>query len=131
MALSPDDVRNKQFSTVRFKEGYKLDEVDAFLDEVEAELTRLNAQVAQLQARLSQQSAPAPAAVPMPAPQAPPVAPPVAPPAASTELAALAAPAGSALIPAAPDPAVEMAGMLMLAKRTADAHLADERTGRE
>jgi len=29
MALTPEDVRNKQFTTVRFKEGYDLDEVDA------------------------------------------------------------------------------------------------------
>ena len=41
MPLTPEDVRNKQFSTVRLREGYDMDEVDAFLDEVEAELTRL------------------------------------------------------------------------------------------
>jgi DivIVA domain-containing protein len=35
MALTPEDVRNKQFTTVRFKEGYDLDEVDNFLDEIE------------------------------------------------------------------------------------------------
>ncbi len=32
MALTPQDVANKQFTTVRFKEGYDLDEVDNFLD---------------------------------------------------------------------------------------------------
>lgn len=41
MPLTPEDVRNKQFTTVRLREGYDEDEVDAFLDEVEAELTRL------------------------------------------------------------------------------------------
>src|SRR5579872_1840027 len=41
MPLTPEDVQNKRFSTVRFKEGYDEDEVDTFLDEVEAELRRL------------------------------------------------------------------------------------------
>lgn len=39
MALTPQDVRNKQFTTVRFKEGYDLDEVDNFLDEIEVALS--------------------------------------------------------------------------------------------
>ncbi len=33
MPLTPEDVRNKQFTTVRLREGYDEDEVDAFLDE--------------------------------------------------------------------------------------------------
>ena len=33
MPLSPEDVRNKQFTTVRLREGYDEDEVDAFLDQ--------------------------------------------------------------------------------------------------
>lgn len=37
MALTPEDVRNKQFTPVRFREGYDEEEVDGFLDEVEAE----------------------------------------------------------------------------------------------
>ena len=41
MPLTPEDVQNKRFSTVRFKEGYDEEEVDAFLDEVEAELRQL------------------------------------------------------------------------------------------
>lgn len=44
MPLTPEDVQNKRFSTVRFKEGYDEEEVDAFLDEVEAELRRLLAE---------------------------------------------------------------------------------------
>ncbi|MEU3505795.1 DivIVA domain-containing protein, partial [Streptomyces hundungensis] len=31
MPLTPEDVRNKQFTTVRLREGYDEDEVDAFL----------------------------------------------------------------------------------------------------
>ena len=41
MSLTPEDVRNKQFTTVRFKEGYELDEVDNFLDEIEVSMTEL------------------------------------------------------------------------------------------
>jgi DivIVA domain-containing protein len=41
MALTPEDVRNKQFTTVRFKEGYDLDEVDNFLDAIEDALTEI------------------------------------------------------------------------------------------
>ncbi|PLS29215.1 cell division protein DivIVA [Bifidobacterium parmae] len=32
--VSVDDIRNKTFQTVRFKEGYDVDEVDDFLDKV-------------------------------------------------------------------------------------------------
>ena len=39
MALTPEDVRNKQFSTAKRK-GYEMDEVDAFLDQIEIELGR-------------------------------------------------------------------------------------------
>lgn len=36
--LGADDVRNVRFSSTKFREGYKLDEVDAFLDRVETQL---------------------------------------------------------------------------------------------
>jgi DivIVA domain-containing protein len=41
MPLTPEDVSNKRFTTVRLREGYDMTEVDQFLDEVEAELSRL------------------------------------------------------------------------------------------
>ena len=41
MPLTPEDVSNKRFTTVRLREGYDMTEVDQFLDEVEAELKRL------------------------------------------------------------------------------------------
>ncbi len=41
MPLTPEDVQNKEFTTVRLREGYDMQEVDEFLDEVEAELARL------------------------------------------------------------------------------------------
>jgi DivIVA domain-containing protein len=43
MPLTPEDVRNKRFTPVRFREGYDMGEVDDFLEEVEAELARLGA----------------------------------------------------------------------------------------
>src|ERR1041384_3662288 len=53
MPLTPEDVRNKQFTTVRLREVYDEDEVDAFLDEVEAELTRLLRENEDLRAKLA------------------------------------------------------------------------------
>ncbi len=41
MSLTPEDVKNKQFTTVRFKEGYDLDEVDNFLDDIESAMNAL------------------------------------------------------------------------------------------
>lgn len=41
MTLTPQDVQNKEFLTVRLREGYDMQEVDEFLDQVEAELRRL------------------------------------------------------------------------------------------
>jgi DivIVA domain-containing protein len=46
MALSPQDVHDKQFKLVRNSTGYDMDEVDAFLDEVEAEVARLGDELA-------------------------------------------------------------------------------------
>jgi DivIVA domain-containing protein len=69
MPLTPDDVQNKRFTTVRFKEGYDEEEVDAFLDEVETELRRLVAENDELR------RAPRPAAsVAAPPPPPPPPA---------------------------------------------------------
>src|SRR4051795_5259702 len=69
MPLTPEDVQNKRFTTVRFKEGYDEEEVDAFLDEVEAELRRLLGENDELR------RAPKPVAAPTPPPP-PPAAPP-------------------------------------------------------
>lgn len=41
MPLTPEEVQNKEFTTVRLREGYDMQEVDDFLDEVETELSRL------------------------------------------------------------------------------------------
>src|SRR3954447_12320123 len=69
MPLTPEDVQKKQFSTVRFKEGYDEEEVDAFLDEVEAELRRLLAEHESIgrAAPAAPPTPPPPAAAPAPA----------------------------------------------------------------
>ncbi|WP_199549729.1 DivIVA domain-containing protein [Streptomyces sp. N35] len=53
MALTPQDISNKQFTTVRLREGYAEEEVDSFLDEVESEFARLLAENADLRTRLA------------------------------------------------------------------------------
>ena len=54
MALTPKDVHEKQFSTVKMRTGYDMDEVDAFLDEVESSLGELITQNDDLQAQMVQ-----------------------------------------------------------------------------
>ncbi len=101
MPLTASDVANKQFTTVKLREGYNMEEVDGFLDEVEAELGRLHREIDDLTARANATAA-APAA---PAPAAP------AAPVAAAAVAA-AAPSDSAV------------RMLELAQKTADEHVA-------
>lgn len=50
MSLTPDDVHNKQFTTVRFAEGYKVEEVDDFLDRIEVAMKELVAAKADAEA---------------------------------------------------------------------------------
>lgn len=90
MALTPTDVHNQQFTTVRMRTGYDMDEVDSFLDVVEAEIGRLLTENDDLRAQLTQAqsrvlaaeqraaSAKAPSAPPKPAEETAP-APVVAP----------------------------------------------------
>lgn len=53
MALTPNDVLNKQFQTTKFRDGYDQDEVDDFLDEVLAEFQRLIAENDQLKTQVA------------------------------------------------------------------------------
>ncbi len=72
MPLTPEDVSNKRFTTVRLREGYDMTEVDQFLDEVESELGRLTRENAELRTRLSTATGePVPESVvaPTPAPE--------------------------------------------------------------
>lgn len=128
MALTPEEVRNKQFTTVRLREGYDEDEVDAFLDEIEAELARLLRENEELRQRVA--SAPAaatstpnpatPAGGPSPVPAAVPT--PVAVPAVvpQTETGPVPVQNSAASAEAA-------ARVLELAQRTADELLAQAR----
>jgi DivIVA domain-containing protein len=57
MALSAQDVHDKQFKLVRNSTGYDMDEVDGFLDEVEAEIARLTDELGTAQEQLAAASA--------------------------------------------------------------------------
>ena len=54
MPLRPEDVVRKNFNSARFRGGYVVEEVDAFLEEVVAELRRLNAHLDEQQAEIHQ-----------------------------------------------------------------------------
>lgn len=91
MTMTPESVRNKQFETVKLREGYNMGEVDLFLDQVEHELERLINENSSLRARVetlrsdrpegesvdsaatrtAEPSAPVADAAPAPAPKAP------------------------------------------------------------
>ncbi len=57
MALSAQDVHDKQFKLVRNSTGYDMDEVDAFLDEIEAEMARLSDELQACQEKAEEASA--------------------------------------------------------------------------
>jgi DivIVA domain-containing protein len=62
MALTPEEVVNKRFTIVKFREGYDQDEVDDFLDEVVLELRRLGGENTELRQQLEAAKAQADAA---------------------------------------------------------------------
>jgi len=126
MPLTPEDVRNKQFTTVRLREGYDEDEVDAFLDEVEAELTRLLRENDDLRAKLaaaSRAASAAPSTSPQPAVREEP------------KKASTPSPPGQPPQPPAPPPvtvaptvgADSAARVLALAQQTADQAIGEAR----
>jgi len=75
MPLTPEDVSNKRFTTVRLREGYDMTEVDQFLDEVEAALSTLTRENDELRSKLqtAHGGEPVPDAVLTPVATAPPV----------------------------------------------------------
>jgi DivIVA domain-containing protein len=112
MALTPDDVVTKQFQHVRIKEGIDPDEVDDFLDEIVVEWRKSIAEADEAKAKLAAyESGAAPAAAAPAAPE------PVAAPAPAIESGA-GAPAASA-------------GIIELAQRLHDEHVAEGRTQRD
>ncbi len=114
MPLTPEDVRNKLFTTTkRMRHGYDEDEVDGFLDEVEAELARLLKENAELRAKVASHTGPAPAPAPM-APAAP--------------VAAVAAPAAAMSADEASGSALRV---LAAAQKTADETVAEAKRSAE
>ncbi|MCW3494742.1 DivIVA domain-containing protein [Microbacterium sp. SSM24] len=115
MALTPDDVVTKQFQHVRFKEGFDPDEVDDFLDEIVVEWRKAIAENDELKAKLAAYesgAAPAQAAEPVAA----------AEPAAPEPVAAAPAPA---VVADASAPGAASAGIIELAQRLHDEHVAE------
>ena len=110
MALTPDDVVTKQFQHVRFKDGFDPDEVDDFLDEIVIEWRKALEENAELKAKLAAyESGSTPAA-------------------AAEPVAAAPAPAPAAEAPAEPAPtgsATATAGIIELAQRLHDEHVAE------
>jgi len=110
MALTPDDVVTKQFQHVRFKEGFDPDEVDDFLDEIVVEWRKSIAEADELRAKLAAQESGSEA--------------PAAEEAAPEEAHAPAAEAPDAGQGAAA-PAATSAGIIELAQRLHDEHVAE------
>jgi DivIVA domain-containing protein len=111
MALTPDDVVTKQFQHVRFKEGFDPEEVDDFLDEIVVEWRKTIAENEELKAKLeAYESGEKPAAA---APAAEPT--PEAPVAAAPKAAPSADDAGAST----------SAGIIELAQRLHDEHVAE------
>ncbi|MBN9170058.1 DivIVA domain-containing protein [Microbacterium sp.] len=122
MALTPDDVVTKQFQHVRFKEGFDPDEVDDFLDEIVVEWRKTIAENDELKAKLAaleSGSGAAPAA-------AEPVQEAAAPEEAPAPAAAVAESATSA-----EQPAAASAGIIELAQRLHDEHVAEGKAQRD
>ncbi|WP_404432513.1 DivIVA domain-containing protein [Microbacterium lacus] len=121
MALTPDDVVTKQFQHVRFKEGFDPDEVDDFLDEIVVEWRKTIAENDELKAKLaaleSGESAPETSAAPAEAEAEPEQA-------APAPVAAAPSYEGAA-------PAAATAGIIELAQRLHDEHVAEGQAQRD
>lgn len=114
MALTPDDVVTKQFQHVRFKDGFDPDEVDDFLDEIVIEWRKALEENAELKAKLAAyESGATPEATPAPV---------AAAPAPAADASAEAAPTGSA---------TATAGIIELAQRLHDEHVAEGEAKRD
>ena len=124
MALTPEDVVTKQFQHVRFKEGFDPDEVDDFLDEIVVEWRKTIAENEELKARVAElesgaSSTPAAPAVPEPVVEV-----------AAAEAVVDEVPAPVAA-PAATGGAAASAGIIELAQRLHDEHVAEGQAQRD
>ncbi|MGP3535077.1 DivIVA domain-containing protein [Microbacterium sp. RD1] len=122
MALTPDDVVTKQFQHVRFKEGFDPDEVDDFLDEIVVEWRKTIAENDELKAKLAAyESGETPAA----AAEAP------AEPVVVDAPAPVETPAPAPAPTSVGDPAAASAGIIELAQRLHDEHVAEGKAQRD
>ncbi len=118
MALTPDDVVTKQFQHVRFKEGFDPDEVDDFLDEIVVEWRKTIAENDELKAKLSAYESgetPAAAETTTVAEEVQETPQPIAAPAAQVS----------------GEPAAASAGIIELAQRLHDEHVAEGKAQRD
>jgi DivIVA domain-containing protein len=122
MALTPDDVVTKQFQHVRFKEGFDPDEVDDFLDEIVVEWRKTIAENDELKAKLAAYESGEPVSAPAPEAEAEVVEAPVA---------EAPAPAPAPAPAANEAPAAASAGIIELAQRLHDEHVAEGKAQRD
>lgn len=115
MALTPDDVVTKQFQHVRFKEGFDPDEVDDFLDEIVVEWRKVIAENEELKAKLAAYESGEAKAPEAPAP----------------EVVEAPVPVVEAAAPAAVGGAAATAGIIELAQRLHDEHIAEGKAQRD
>jgi DivIVA domain-containing protein len=101
VALTAQDVHDKQFKLVRQATGYDIDEVDSFLDVVEAEIRRLSEALAAAQS--------------------------AAPEGAEAQLATSAASRSAEPTPSGESEAQQVTGILALAQRMADEYVEEAR----
>lgn len=122
MPLTPEDVVTKQFQHVRFKEGFDPDEVDDFLDEIVVEWRKTIAENEELKAKLAAYESGE-----TPAPQA-------APESHEEVVEEVPAPAEPVVETPAADataPAAASAGIIELAQRLHDEHVAEGKAQKE
>ncbi|MGX1702335.1 DivIVA domain-containing protein [Microbacterium sp. NPDC055357] len=119
MALTPDDVVTKQFQHVRFKEGFDPDEVDDFLDEIVVEWRKTIAENEELKAKLAAyESGEAPVSETVESVEV-------------IEEVSVPAPAAEAAPQATPAPVSASAGLIELAQRVHDEHVAEGEAQRD
>ncbi|GAA2174996.1 DivIVA domain-containing protein [Agrococcus versicolor] len=119
MALTPDDIVNRTFETTRFRDGYDQDEVDNFLDEIVAEFRALTTEKERLEARVAELESGAPAATTAE------VAPVASAPAPEPEPVVEAPAPAAQAAPETPSSSVSPEGLLALAQRVHDEHVAE------
>lgn len=124
MALTPEDVVTKQFQHVRFKEGFDPDEVDDFLDEIVVEWRKTIAENEELKARVAELESGTSSTPAAPA-EAEPV---VEVAAAEAVVDEVPAPVAA---PAATGGAAASAGIIELAQRLHDEHVAEGQAQRD